>query len=177
MCILPSPFLPWKRLYFSLGRICWGGPWNINVFSLISPPWKRLYFYDSGEVVGEIKVYPQLPYHWKACSFTGGPQTQQLKLCYPTFYSQRHTSWIKYPVVHQDEIRMPSWGDELHWCWFSFSVQVWMTHEYPYPYALTLGSHCSRHKWSWYFCTLAIPIPDKYVQERGHAFVEHCHNL
>ena len=126
------------------------------MFPLISPPWKRLHFYDSGEVVGEIEVYPQLPYHWKACSFTGGPQTQQLKLCYPTFYSQRHTSWIRYPVVHQDEIRMPSWGGELHWCWFSFSVQVWMTHEYLYPYALTLGSHCSRHKWSWYFCTLAI---------------------
>ena len=26
-------------------------------------PWKHLYFYDSGEVVGKIKVYPQLPYH------------------------------------------------------------------------------------------------------------------
>ena len=39
------------------------GALEIQVFSLISPPWTRLYFYDSGEVVGEIKVYRQLPYH------------------------------------------------------------------------------------------------------------------
>ena len=175
MCILLSPFLPLKSFCVSLGRICLG-EWNIS-FSSNFPTMETFVFLRQWWSGGWNKGLPSTSLPLKSFLFTGGPQTQQLKLCYPTFYSQRHTSWIKYPVVHQDEIRMPSWGDELHWCWFSFSVQVWTTHEYPYPYALTLGSHYSRHKWSWYFCTLAIPIPDKYVQERGHAFVERCHNL
>ena len=43
-------------LCFTGANLFGGG--EIQVSPLISPPWKRLYFYDSGEVVGEIKVYP-----------------------------------------------------------------------------------------------------------------------